>query len=120
MEIEDFSSGYYRLRMLVVPYENGPAIESETYDYINREFYAQTDAPPLFRLGLDGNPYFSVDAEFSIPQDRIGIPHSWFGDNTMGDTYEEVDVFLMKAGHAYLLDQAELLNERFNSGESDE
>jgi len=114
MEISDFSSGYYKARMLVVPYEAGPAIESETYDYINKQFYAQTDAPPLFRLGLDGNPYFQVNSEFSIPQDRMGIPSEWFGDNTMGDTYEKVDVFILKPGHAYLLNQADILAQRFN------
>lgn len=115
MKIEDFSSGYYRTELLVVPYEDGPAIESEMYDYINREFYSQTDTPPMFRLGLDGNPYFEVGTEFSIPADRIGVPKDWFGDNRMGDTYEKTSVFILKPGYAFLLKEAELLGNRFNA-----
>ncbi|AGM11334.1 hypothetical protein M199_gp004 [Halogranum tailed virus 1] len=114
MKVEDFSSGYYRTELLVVPYEDGPVMESETFDYINREFYSQTDAPPMFRLGLDGNPYFEVGTEFSIPADRIGIPRDWFGDNKMGDTMQKTSVFILKPGHAYLLKEAELLGKRFN------
>lgn len=114
MRVENFSSGYLRTDMKVVPYEDGPAMESEAYSYINRQFYARTDVPPIFRLGLDGEPYFQVSAEFSIPADRIGIPSEWMSDNLLEDEYRSMPVYILKPDFAYLLKESERLEREFN------
>lgn len=113
-EFEDFSSGYYRVEMTVAPYDQGPTVQNDVYDYIERQHYTQTNANPLFRLGLDGNPYFTPKREAAIPSDHIGVPTSWFADNTMAPTYDECEVFVLKPSYAYMIEQAKHLGEYFD------
>lgn len=112
--IQDFSSGYLTVEMTVVPYEDGPVAERGFYDYLQRNYYAQTDAPPKFRLGLDGEPYFEVDTEVTMPADHLAIPEEWFEDARMEKKYGKHQVFILKPGHAHLLEQSDKLGERFN------
>lgn len=114
MIIEDFSTGYYRISMKVVPYEEGPVMQCDTFDYLNRKLYPQTDVLPRFRLGLDGNPYFEVSCESAIPSDYMGIPESWFADNTMIEKDKKIDVFILKPKYAFLLKQTDYLSDGFD------
>lgn len=114
-EIEEFSSGYYSIEMVVCPYEGGPVIESQLHNHLSDEYYSQTDAPVMFRLGLDGHPYFEPSDELSIPVDHIGIPPSWFAENGMDETYGTQRVFVLKPDHSYLLQQPDVLDNRFNA-----
>jgi len=117
MKVENFSGGYLRAKMKIVPYEDGPVMESETFEFINRQFYSRSDGFPIFRLGLNGNPYFEVDTEFSIPADKIGIPREWFGDNKISDDDEFKDVYILKPAHADILREATTLSKRFGGGD---
>lgn len=113
MRVENFSGGYLKTEMKIVPYEDGPSIESEAYEFINRQFYADSDGNPMFRLGLDGNPYFQVSSEIAIPEDVLGIPEGWFADNRIADDQSYRDVFILKPGHADILREAKTLSRRF-------
>lgn len=114
MNVENFSAGYLKTDMKVVPYEDGPIMESGAYDYINRQFYYRTNVPPIFRLGLNGEPYFEMSAEYSIPADRIGIPSEWMSDNLIADEFRTMPVFILKPDYAYLLRESERLEREFN------
>jgi len=113
MRVENFSGGYLKTEMKIVPYEDGPAIESESYEFINRQFYADSTGYPMFRLGLDGNPYFHVSSEISMPEDVLGIPRTWFADNGIADDANYHNVFILKPGHADVLREARLISKRF-------
>lgn len=101
--IEEFSNGYYRAEMHVEPYEDGPVIEQGLYDHIESNVYAQTDANPLFRVGLDTQPYFMVGYESAIPIDTLGIPKAWFSDFGIDHTVGTVSVFVCKPEQSYYL-----------------
>jgi hypothetical protein len=112
MEVENFSAGYFKIELRISEYQDGPAMEAETHAFINRQFYSHSDGDPVFRLGLDGNPYFEVSAEVSIPADVIGIPREWFADNRIEEgSYQ--NVFILKPGHADILREATELSKRF-------
>jgi hypothetical protein len=112
MKVENFSGGYFKTELRVSEYEDGPTMETETYSFINRQFYANSDGNPMFRFGLDGNPYFEVSAEVSIPADVIGVPREWLADNKIVDgSYQ--DVFILKPAHADILREARELSRRF-------
>lgn len=106
MNIEDFSSGYYAASMQVEPYQQGPTISCELFEFINREYYGGTDSEPMFRLDMDGSPYFTTSCEYSIPKDVIGIPEEWFRDSHAERSYDEQMVYILKPSYAYLLDDA--------------
>lgn len=97
---EDFSSGYFVIGMSVVPYEDGPTMQSETHDFIKQRIYQNIGVEPQFRLGLDGNPYFAVETERSIPQNTLGVPETWLGDNRIRDSPEPRPVYILKPPYA--------------------
>jgi len=113
MRVENFSGGYLKTEMQLVEYSEGPAMESETFSFINRQFYSESAGSPMFRLGLGGNPYFEVSTEFSIPTDVIGIPKEWFADNRVVDDGSYHDVFILKPAHADILREARELSRKF-------
>jgi hypothetical protein len=117
MNINDFSGGYLRTRLKIVRYEDGPVMERGSYSYIERQVYGGARSEPMFRFGLDGNPYFTVGTEFSIPKDVIGVPESWFGDNMNISDGVYASVFIVKPGHADVLMDARRLSERFSDVE---
>lgn len=119
MQVEDFSSGYYKVDMYVVPYDDGPVMQHRIHEYIAKKLYDSVNAPLMFRLGLDGNPYFSVDTESAIPVDRMAIPHEWFADNRMSDTMKERPVYILKPEYTEMLNESALLGRRFNEEEFD-
>jgi len=113
MKVENFSGGYFKTELRVSEYRDGPAIEAEAYSFINRQFYANSDGKPMFRLGLDGHPYFEASAEISIPVDVIGIPREWIADSRIEEgTYQ--NVFILKPAHADILREATELSKRFD------
>lgn len=106
MKLENFSSGYYRASMQVEPYDGGPSISCDTFEQLNREYYGGTDSEPMFRLDIDGSPYFTTSCEYSIPHNVLGIPSDWFQDTSAERQYTEVPVYILKPQYAYLLDDA--------------
>lgn len=119
-DVESFSSGYFRARLVVTTYDDGPVVDRAFYESLLEDHYKRTDAPPMFRLGLDGNPYFEVDAEYTIPADHIGIPEQWFADQRMDDDYGERDVFITKPGYSWLFQQAKWSSNRFDPRQLEE
>lgn len=113
MSLEEFSGGYYRTEMSVQPYDDGPVIQNSLYDFINREIYAQTDAPITMRVGLDQGPYFTVEAENAVPSDVLAMPREWMDDMEIHDQ-EARNVFVLKPGHSYVLNQSVKLSKRFD------
>lgn len=113
MKVENFSGGYFKTELRVSEYRDGPAMEVEAYSFINRQFYSKSDGNPMFRLGLNGNPYFEASAEVSIPTDVIGVPREWLADNRITEgSYQ--DVFILKPAHADILREATELSKRFD------
>jgi hypothetical protein len=106
--IESFSSSYYRLRMTLAPYEDGPVIDRALYDYIEREIYGSTDEQPLVRVGLDGGPHFVLGYENAVPAKHLAVPEQWI------DSTDEENVFLAKPEIVPILRQGDRLSERFD------
>jgi len=117
MNITDYSGGYLQTHLKIVKYEDGPVMEEESHAYIQRQVYQSARSEPMFRLGLNGNPYFTVDTEFSIPKNVIGVPESWFADNLNITDGMHSPVFILKPGHADVLTEAQRLSERFTDVE---
>lgn len=92
--LEDWSGGYYRSRMKVQEYDDGPAIERGLYDFINRELYVDTNSPVMMRLGLDADECFNVKAENAIPRDVLALPQDFFNQSGMRN------VFVLKSQYA--------------------
>jgi len=111
--IEDFSGGYYRTKMTIQPYKQGPTIERGLYDFINREFYCQTDAPITMRIGLSEGVHFRPTSEAAMPTDVLGLPEKFCDKIGVHPSAEEMSVFVLKPAHAYLFGQAEKLGESF-------
>lgn len=112
--MEDFSGGYYRAKMRVHAYEDGPIIESGLYDYIDRKIYARTNAPVTMRVGLQHGPYFTVGSEVAVPPDVLAIPEKWIEDMNISNE-ETSNVFLLKPSHSYIINQSIQLSERFDN-----
>jgi len=106
MHVEDFSSGYYKLSMQVEPYTDGPMCSCNLFDFIQREYYGSVESKPIFRLDMDGSPYFTASCENSIPQNVIGLPEHWFDEPIAERTYHETPVYLLKPDDAHLMDNA--------------
>ena len=111
--IEDFSGGYYRTTMTVQPLKHGPTIERGLYDFINREFYYQTDAPITMRVCLTEAVHFQPSAESAMPTDVLGLPTAMCDRIGIHPSAETVSVFVLKPAHAYLFSQTEKLGEQF-------
>lgn len=103
MNLKEFSNGYYKTEMTVQPYSDGPVIDKYLYDFINREVYAQTDAPITMRVGLNKGPYFSVDGEGAMPTDVLAMPQPWIDDMDLGSETESI--FLLKPEHSFIINQ---------------
>lgn len=117
--IDEYSGGYLKTRLKTVVYQDGPAIQKETADYINSHFYHETLSEPIYRLGLDNNPHFKVNAEISIPSEVIGIPQVWFDKNDSLEENTFTDVYIVKSGQAHIMQEAQRLSERFSSSKDD-
>ena len=89
--IEDWSGGYYRSRMRVTPYEDGPVIAQDVYNFINEELFVDSSAPVMMRLGLDAGELFDVKAENGIPRDLLALPEELF------ETTGPKNVFVLKS-----------------------
>lgn len=109
----EFSGGYYKTEMTVQPFTDGPSIERGLYDFINREFYYQTDAPITMRLGLSDGIHFTPAAEGAMPTDVLGLPEQFCDELGVHPSAESVNVFVLKPAHAYLFSQAQQLGEEF-------
>jgi hypothetical protein len=72
--MEDFSSGYYRTRMNVQNYDDGPVIERQLYEFINSELYDRSSQDVMMRVGLDATPLFTVSSEAAVPRDVLALP----------------------------------------------
>lgn len=107
--MEAFSGGYYRLEMGIQPFAEGPAIERGLLDFIEREFYYQTDAPVTMRLGLDRGVTFHPDGVNGMPTDALAIPEPMCDTVGIHPSAESVSVFIVKPAHAYLFSQTEKL-----------
>lgn len=79
--------------MDVQEYGDGPAIQRELYDFINRELYLDTDAPVMMRIGLDAGETFSVEAEGAIPRDVLAVPEE------IVDQFGKQSVFVLKSDY---------------------
>lgn len=115
MTLSEFSGGYYRTRMQVQPYEDGPVIESDLYDFIDQSVYARTNAPITLRVGLDSSPYFSVESENAVPTDVLAIPQSWIDDMRLHDEYGKENIFVLKPAYSYFVNQSIAIGERFDN-----
>lgn len=112
--IREFSGGYYRAEMTVQPYDDGPAIERGLHEFIEDEYYPQTDAPVTMRVGLDGGRMFTPSAEAGMPTDVLALPENFCDEIGVHPSAEEIGVFIVKPAHAYMFNQARALGERFN------
>lgn len=101
--LEEFSGGYYRAEMTVQPFDEGPTIERGLYDLLNRELYAQTDAPVTMRVGLDAGPSFRPRAENAVPTDVLAAPKELLEESGVHPSAEDVSVFIYKPEAAYML-----------------
>jgi hypothetical protein len=111
--IQDFSGGYYQTEMTVQPMDSGPAIERGLYDFINREFYYQTDAPITMRVGMNSGTHFRPAAEGAMPTDVLGLPVDVCDSIGVHPSAESVNVYILKPAHAYLFGQTERYGESF-------
>lgn len=114
-ELDEFSGGYYRAEMSLVPYDDGPVIEQNLYDFIDREIYGSTDAPITARIGLDKGPMFVLSAEGAMPQDALALPRDWLDDMRIHDTKGRHDIFVLKPAHSYFINQSVKLSKRFDA-----
>ena len=106
LTIEDFSGGYYRAEMVVQPYDEGPAIEQSLYNFIEREFYQDSDMRPIFKSNLNGGPHFKPAQESGIPPDVMGIPKGWFEDFGVDDEHSLTSIFIVKPNQSHYLKAA--------------
>lgn len=113
MTMEEFSEGYYMTEMNLQPYDDGPVIQGDLYDFIDRRMYSRTNAPIMMRVGLDNGPHFKASGEKAVPMDVLAIPRQWMDDMMVDEGWQ--DVFILKPRYAYLLSQSEKLGERFES-----
>jgi hypothetical protein len=97
--LEDFSSGYYRSEMRVQEYDDGPVIEQQVYDFINRNIYMDSSVPVMMRLGLDAGERFKVKAESAVPKDVLALPKELF------DTQGMQSIFVLKPDHVETVGQ---------------
>lgn len=111
--IENFSGGYYRTKMTVQPYKQGPTIERGLYDFIDREFYYKTDAPITMRIGLSEGFHFRPKAEAAMPTDVLGLPEQLCDEMGVHPSAEGISVFVLKPAHAYLFGQTEKYGDSF-------
>ena len=103
--IEQFSSGYYKTSLTVQEYSDGPTVSNQLYTFIKRNIYQQTDAPPLFKMGLDSGAYFTVNGENSIPSDVIALPEEWIIDFDITENNKTIDIFICKPEFSHMLQQ---------------
>jgi len=106
--MEHFSNGYYKMNMTVQPVESGPVIEQGLYDFINREFYYQTNAPLTMRAGLSNNIHFRPNSEPAMPTDVLGLPKEMCDKMKVHPSSEDVDIFVLKPSHAYLFNSGDI------------
>jgi hypothetical protein len=103
--IESFSHGYYRAKMEVQPFDDGPAIERGLYQLIDRRIYDTTTAPITMRLGLDAGPRFTPTTENAMPKNVIGVPQSVLDEADIHPSDDNVNVFVLKPEAAYRFNQ---------------
>jgi hypothetical protein len=103
--LESFSKGYYRAKMEVQPFDDGPAIERGLYQLIDRRIYDTTTAPITMRLGLDAGPRFTPSTENAMPKDVIGVPESVLDEADIHPSDDNVNVFVLKPKAAYRFNQ---------------
>lgn len=101
--LEDFSGGYYRAEMVVQPYSGGPVIEQSLYNFIEREFYQDSDMRPVFKFDLDGGPHFKPSHESSVPPDVLAIPEEWFSEFEIDEQHTSTSVFIVKPNQSHYL-----------------
>jgi len=99
--IEDFSAGYYRTQMRVQEYEDGPVIQQDVYDFINRTLYLDSTKPVMMRLSLDAGDKFVVEAENAIPQDVLALPSKYIDERGMTDIFVLKSDYLDTVGEYY-------------------
>jgi hypothetical protein len=114
--IEEFSGGYYRTKMTVQPFDSGPAIEQGLHDYINDDFYSQTNVPVTMRVGLKGaGIHFRPEPEGAMPTDVLGLPRPLLQSMNVHPSAEKVNVLILKPAHAMLYAQGDSLEERLSN-----
>lgn len=110
IDFSSFSGGYYSLRMQVQPYEDGPAIEADLYDYIKRNVYAQTNAPITMKLSLDNGAYFNVGGEHGVPPSVLALPRAWVENLAEAVSGERQQVFVLKPEYSHIMHQREVVD----------
>lgn len=104
--LDEFSDGYYSLQMRVSPYEDGPVVEQQLYDFIVENVYNNTNAPVWMRYGFEESPYFIVEGEPGIPHDVIAIPEDWMQEFEISDEFKREQFLVCKSDFAYILSQS--------------
>lgn len=99
--LEEFSSGYYRSEMRVQEYDDGPVIEQQVYDFINRRLYADSTLPVMMRLGLDAGEKFAVKAESAVPKDVLALPQEMFDSRGMQSVFVLKPDYIESVGKYY-------------------
>lgn len=92
--------------MIVQPYNNGPVIQGDMYDYLQLNIYKETTAPILFRVDFNNTPYFDVSSEYSVPSDVLALPQDMMDEMGITDTGAERYVYILKPGFAFMLSQS--------------
>jgi hypothetical protein len=98
--IDTFSDAYYIVQMTIQPFSEGPAIERGLYELINKELYAQTNAPVTMRIGLDGGRPFQPKAENTMPTDVLAMPRQFLDNAGIHPSEEDRAVLIYKPKHA--------------------
>lgn len=112
MALRDFSGGYYSLDMQVQPYSDGPVIDAELYDFIDREVYSSTNAPITMKLSMDNGEYFNVGAENGVPPSVLALPEPWVDNFDVDEDGRATTVFVLKPSHSYLMHQKALTSKK--------
>jgi len=120
MKINEFSGGYYRAKMSVQPFEDGPSIEQGLYNLIEQKIYENTNAPITMRLGLNKGPRFTPSTEISMPQDVVGVPQSVLDNSDIHPSDDNVNVFILKPDAAYRFNKTMDASEQYYFNEEKE
>lgn len=95
-----FSAGYYRGEMVVERFDEGPAIESELYEYIRGRLYNKTETDVMMQLSLSCSPKFCPKAENAMPAEVLGLPKQMLSSGRGLSPGDKTNVYIVRPLYA--------------------
>jgi len=90
--------------MSVQPLSQGPAIQQDLYDFIDRRLYYETDSPVTMRIGLDESEHFTPQTENAMPSGVLGLPKGMMLEHGMTGIEDNKSVYIVDPDHASVFD----------------